>query len=382
MIIYIFLFSFCIFLSLFIRQRQAEPGIVVSNVRKDRIRNLSLLTIIFFTLETFAGLRYQVGTDYWTYSNLHIPEVLAGITHRVEPLYRAVILLGIKFPIGGEQYQGIFILTHLLILIPIFITIYKMSEDYKWSIIVLLFSGYFNLSLSMMRQSIALSMALLSLNFIKNRKFVLFLICILIGFCFHKSVVFFLPFYFLYNKRINPNMSLLIIGILTILQRFFQPFLLKVVSTIGLYEHYFYTNRYGHGSDATYFFVFGTFFYAVYWLFDKRKKKFVVSLDEEKEWDFFGMISTILFFITCLFPIIPSAYRVFYSVFIFEIIEFPNILNLSFTKKYSTIIKISSIFVMLAFFYIVYVRFQSMDTIPYRTIFNKTNLRDYRFKVN
>lgn len=94
------------------------------------------------------------------------------------------------------------------------------------------------------------------------------------------------------------------------------------------------------------------------------------------------MISTILFFITCLFPIIPSAYRVFYSVFIFEIIEFPNILNLSFTKKYSTIIKISSVIVMLAFFYIVYVRFQSMDTIPYRTIFNKTNLKDYRFKVN
>ncbi|EOT30779.1 EpsG family protein [Enterococcus saccharolyticus] len=382
MIIYILLFSCCILLTVFIKQNPVRIDTKYSIEKNFNFRNIIILLLIFLILEVFAGIRYEVGTDYWTYSNLHIPEVLSGINFRVEPLYRLVIKLGINFPIGDEMYQGIFILTHLLILIPIFISIYKVSKNYMWSIIILLLSGYFNLSLSMMRQAIALSVVLLSLNFIKKRKIIPFIICIIIGFYFHKSAILFLPVYFVYGKRFNPNVALFLISIVAILQQFFRPLLLTIAETLGLYSRYFYTNRYGQGSDGKYFFILGIFFFLVYWIFDSRKKIYPLSKEEEKEWNFFGMISTLLFLVTCLFPIIPTAYRIFYSIFIFEIIVFPNILMLPFIRKYSTLIKFASLLVMLIFFYIVYVKFQSMDTVPYRTIFNKINLKDYIFNVN
>ncbi|WP_415579088.1 EpsG family protein, partial [Lactiplantibacillus plajomi] len=99
-----------------------------------------------------AALRYRVGTDYLTYIQIQIPQLLQGNDARLkfEYLYQFVIKIGMS--LGGTQV--VFALTHLIFLFFIWKAVQFFSTDYVISLFIFMFGCYYNLSLNIMRQSI------------------------------------------------------------------------------------------------------------------------------------------------------------------------------------------------------------------------------------
>lgn len=94
--------------------------------------------------------------------------------------------------------------------------IYKESESPVLSFLAFLSLAYFEFSLSGLRQTLALSLTLLSYFGIKNRKWKQFLILVLLASLFHRSALIFLIVYPIANTKVGKIhwMLALIVGVI------------------------------------------------------------------------------------------------------------------------------------------------------------------------
>ena len=88
-----------------------------------------------------------------------------------------------------------------------FVGIYIFANQLEKSPFMFLFlfatMGIFTFMFTGTRQCIAMSICLMSFFFIRKRKMIFFILTVLLAFTFHKSAIFFLIAYFIYNRKIN-----------------------------------------------------------------------------------------------------------------------------------------------------------------------------------
>lgn len=232
----------------------AEIFAVVSNYLSKKINILnitinrksislnSLISNIFLWLSMLpflyvAASRYEVGTDYSVYEKLQIPMLLKGVDYKLqfEYLYQYLIRLGVS--LGNTQW--VFILTHLVLLIFLWLCLKNFSTDLRMSIFIFMFGAFYNTSLNIMRQFIAIAIFLYAIKFIIDRNLIKYIIMIAIGFLFHKTAIIFLPLYWLSDIKIDERFS---VGIVVLGAVFAEPirFLIRKISSVtGLYADYF-----------------------------------------------------------------------------------------------------------------------------------------------
>ncbi len=211
---------------------------VGQSVYKKIVSNF-LYMLSFLVIFIPGAIRYYVGIDYTTYSLYQIPAVLSNRPNvKVESLYRLVIKFG--YWLGGQNsYQMIFFLTNLLIVSFLFLYIANVSS-YRWlSIIIFMSFGFFFFSLSGMRQSIGVIIALWGLKFIKTRKLSLYLITILVASLFHSSVIIFIVFYFTDKIKINPFFIASMMAVLNVSAAYIRNFIVYLSTRLDLYSSYF-----------------------------------------------------------------------------------------------------------------------------------------------
>lgn len=102
-----------------------------------------------------------------------------------------------------QNSQFLLIINSAIIIFCTFYFIYKNSKNVMLSVLVFVCFGLLTFSMNGMRQALAMSICLLSFEFVKQRKFILFAIIIFISMLFHKTAIFFLPIYFLTNFKYN-----------------------------------------------------------------------------------------------------------------------------------------------------------------------------------
>lgn len=198
----------------------------------------SLYGLAFFVIFIPGAIRSYVGIDYTTYSKYQIPAVLEGREVKVESLYRWVIRIG--YLIGGKStYQYIFAITNFLIVFFLFLYIKRLSLNKVLSIIVFMSTGFFFFSLSGMRQSIGVAIALWSLKYIEEKKFIPYVITILLASLFHTAVIIFLVFYFLSDIKINPFVVALVMLAVNRLAPYLRNIIISISDRVGLYSEYF-----------------------------------------------------------------------------------------------------------------------------------------------
>lgn len=95
--------------------------------------------------------------------------------------------------------QFVFVLSGLLFSVAICKTIYYNSKDVMLSMVLYICLGLYIFMVQGLRQSVAISICLLSINHIKKRKFIPFLLCMVMAFLMHRTSIVFLPMYFLYG---------------------------------------------------------------------------------------------------------------------------------------------------------------------------------------
>lgn len=102
-----------------------------------------------------------------------------------------------------DNQQVLLAVIAIMCIFPVGYFIYKNSKMPFLSFFIYVTLNYYSFTFSGVRQAIAISLILLSYNFIKQRKLFKFTLLILLATSFHKTALFFLPAYFLCKVKIN-----------------------------------------------------------------------------------------------------------------------------------------------------------------------------------
>lgn len=166
---------------------------------KNRKKDLIFLLIVFVILATTSALRYSTGYDYsYTYAPgfeevLNNPDIsLFG--HHYEPGY---MLLEKIVAFFSSNYQMIFVVTSVLIIGLFCINYAKYSSNVYLSVILFILLSEYYCSMNFIRQTIAGVIALFAIPFLKKKKFLPYLLIVLVASTFHKSALILMPFFFI-----------------------------------------------------------------------------------------------------------------------------------------------------------------------------------------
>jgi hypothetical protein len=135
----------------------------------------------------------------------------------------------------GASYQVWLAIIAAIFCISVSKLIYKYSDEVYLSFIALLSLGYLYFSLTGLRQTLALSMVLLSYKYLRERKLFPFIALVLLGSLFHGSGLIFLIAYPLANMKIGWKQVAGISAAL-VFAYFFSDHVRKIVAVLGWTE--------------------------------------------------------------------------------------------------------------------------------------------------
>lgn len=163
------------------------------------------ISVLIFTL--FAAVRYDVGVDYFSYLNEY-NRLLMGLqpTRDYETGFHSLSFLLSDLHLSPIFYFGLWAIIQISVL---YIALSDFYEVKPYLGITLICFGTYFMWMNGIRQSIALMFFLLSISYAVNKKPYKFLLCIFIGYLFHKSILLILPLYFLFasNKELFPSIK-------------------------------------------------------------------------------------------------------------------------------------------------------------------------------
>lgn len=179
-----------------------------------------------------AGLRDStVGSDM----ELYIVPIFTGIASNGQNLmefidsypFMEIGYLFVNYVIAQLTDQPFFLLAsiHILIIIPLYITAMKWRECLSPVLFMFIFYMiFFQESLSIVRQSIALSFSMLALTFFIEKRYINYFVFIIIAFLFHQTAVIALSFplvYIIVDRFSIREYYLYYIGVTLIIVLFF-----------------------------------------------------------------------------------------------------------------------------------------------------------------
>lgn len=285
--------------------------------------------IIFFPAFWVAAWRTYVGTDYTTYMQKQIPEVLNGWSGGVEPLYRLLIKLG--YSLGNYQY--IFVLTHLLIILCVVVGLANWDYPIVLAVIAFWGTGYYNYSMNIMRQAIGMAVFLVAFKYLdkSNVKYVVF---ILIASLFHKSALMYLLLIPIKNIKISYKTAAISLISIYAAKPLIRVILFFVTSKIGFYSWYFGTSL-DTGQQGNVFLVANVLILGAFYLVNGSGSMYKKAI----------LLQFLTTLVAVLSSIVPNYERVMYLFMVAQIITLPYIAIIA--KKYERAIVIG--FVLIAY---------------------------------
>jgi hypothetical protein len=186
--------------------------------------------ILGFILFLIAALRStSVGNDSGQYAR-HFYNVQQLDFFGIIEVYQKDVgyyLLNKILTFISSDHQILFACIGALFAYSISRFIFKYSKDPMISFVMLIPMMYFAFSLTGLRQVVAISILLISIDYIIERRLVKFSLIVILASLFHQSALLFFPAYFI-NKRIT-NKRIIIYLALIPLVFFIRPIIVQVV---------------------------------------------------------------------------------------------------------------------------------------------------------
>lgn len=243
------------------------------NTKRGKLIFLSFSTIQLILLN---GLRSEiVGADTTSYliffNNLKNQDMQTVLSGRLEMGFSFFSKLLVE--IGFNERMFLFAVS-AAILIPVAIFIYKNSYNVYLSYYFYITFGFYGATFNTLRQNIAYGIILLSFTYIKERKFLKFLIVIVIASSFHISAWLFLPAYFLSKIKL----TIPIVGLIGIVSLIMLVFKNKIMSIIIVY---FYSSYSVVQTGSYSWFIFNLFLFLLAMLFYPKKNIQTLTKSQE-----------------------------------------------------------------------------------------------------
>lgn len=247
-----YLLLFIISAFLFYRAEKAYP--------RNRFKFYSLSFISLILLAFFAGCRAEtIGTDTIFYgidvfkdaakSKTPFTDAFEDISW-IEPFYFIVNWLGSC--LGGFGFT-LFLIMFVQLLFAFWGMKYFMYRAPLWAMMLAYELSFYNLTLNIMRQGIAIAFLLYSYRYVEKKQCGKLLLMAILGFFWHKSsiVAFFVLFALLYYKRLNEEKQKIfmicvipacIVGVICFLS--LLQYSIQIMPILGQYS------AYGFGSES------------------------------------------------------------------------------------------------------------------------------------
>lgn len=185
---------------------------------------------------------YSVGVDTLTYKELfysseqyvkHYKTNIPNITSECLFFLTANMVRLMRL---GDRIYFIIISLFMVLSITIFIKRYSKSQFLSYWLYITL--GLLALSMSALRQMIALSVILFSFNYLIEEKKVKYVVTVFIASLFHFSAIIMLPIYFLRKIKLTPNKRLLLLFSTVIGTYLAKKIVLWIVFSIDIFAKY------------------------------------------------------------------------------------------------------------------------------------------------
>ncbi len=205
---------------------------VIPSSRQQYI-NRGCLMLIFAILFILSALRLNVGNDYAKYVEfMHLVNCDSYVPTEIG--FNLLVKI-IFFLSGYENYLLVFAIYAFFTILFFMLAMYEQSDDFAFSFFLFMALGYYFQTFSTVRYYLALAIALYSMKFVLNRQWVKFILIVLLGATFHKSLLVIIPLYFLAQLKWKKWM-IIVAGLFCSTFFFLQDFYLKVV--VFLYPSY------------------------------------------------------------------------------------------------------------------------------------------------
>lgn len=200
-LVYIVLLLVTVGLALVIRNRDYVPLRLKKGygpgeyrpVNREQARNVVAEFAIYCLLAGVSACRIAVGNDYWVYRfNFRL---IAQERHVSSEFGFNLIVRWLTDLFGYDNYLPIFGFYSLLTVLFFSLALHAQATEYAFAVFLLLTGGYYYNSLNSVRYYLALAIALFAMKYVLRGEYGKFLLWILFGMIFHKSVLLVVPVY-------------------------------------------------------------------------------------------------------------------------------------------------------------------------------------------
>lgn len=200
-LVYILLTLVTVFLGLCVDNREYVPlyirggrqfGERASADRK-LARNRVAGFAIYCLLTGVSACRIAVGNDYWVYRDNF--NLIAQDRHVSSETGFNLIVKWIQLFFGYDKYLPVFAFFSIVTVFFFVKALHDQGSFYAFSLYLLLTGGYYFNSLNSVRYYLALAVALFSMKYVLRGEYGKFVLWVLVGAMFHKSVLLVIPVY-------------------------------------------------------------------------------------------------------------------------------------------------------------------------------------------
>lgn len=333
----------------------------LSLLRKYRLYYILFFLFAIFPLFFVAAVRYDVGTDYFYTYVPNFLKILNGESPYTEWGFNQ---LNRFIQLFTDNPQWLFVVTSLIFTFVLIQTIVRYSSNVSISVIVVLLSCVFFVFLNNVRQLIAAVFFLRAFPYIKNRNFLKYVVCMLLGCVFHLSaLVMILPYFIVNFKFIRKNFALIAV-LATLLLPFFAQ-VMKVIIMNTKYK-YFFDSEFNNGNVTVINIIYNLFFFIVsYTVLYKR-----LNVDKTAYVLIFMQFLAFLVSALSLFISISELISRFTTYFqIFQILLIPYCFT-TLTNKTDKVIYLSGYILAYALYLIYFIILKGYHhVLPYHWIF-------------
>lgn len=156
-------------------------------------RNGVAIIAIYCLMAGVSACRIAVGNDYWVYRDNF--KLIAQGRYVSSELGFNVIVKWMQEIFGYDNYLPVFALFSLVTVFFFVKALHDQGRYFAFSLYLLMTGGYYFNSLNSVRYYLALAMALYSMKYVLRGAYGKFILWILAGALFHKSVLLVIPVY-------------------------------------------------------------------------------------------------------------------------------------------------------------------------------------------
>lgn len=214
--------------------------LAVLNVQMhDKLSTQILTGLAAIMLICIAGLRYETGGDWDTYTMLfnHFPTFSQLIGRPAVfadvPVEEGFVLLSAFIKSLGGTVQHLFFVVTFINITLIACAARKYTQ---YPVVALLcYYGilYFNLEMIYIRQAMAVALCFFALQYIEPRRIVPYLVFILLACTFHRVAALMIPLYFIMHRRIPSWVYLTAVGVGAMLMLAGIPWIQTIFLTVA-----------------------------------------------------------------------------------------------------------------------------------------------------